>query len=733
MRRRRRTRRADRSFSAGGSNLALGVLEGARTESITRKSASNPGPGASLQLAEPQFRRGFVLLPGRLSCLPVRVGTARRVWFAFVMLAVLLFAADAHARPVIPPEREEEVQALVLPHRLGNEVARGWVLQSIAIELATIRVRVVDGDGRVAEIVLDHPDYAPPSATPHESFAISIASRPSGSELAIEAVLAALERNDDGGFWGTHGTVAVDGEPDARFATGPIAWLRDGLVLSAIFVGALAWLLVLALRRAPRPIAWGLLGIVAVGAVLRVALAPATTLEPWSYTRFMIVARAIYEGPALALVHPSAVYMTELVGGTVLAYAVLAPVAVFLMARYTLDSDRAALVCAALVAVLPLHIRFSHGDVSSIPSLTISAAMFAMAHTAARDPDRRVFIAMLVLLPLPMIASFLLRPPNILYAPLMLALLFVHGPLERPRRVIAIALVVAVVTLGVGVPHLLDHFAPQVREGLSPSTLGRAARVRVSPEYNTLLNPRFTPPGLTVLAIIGAVDLARRKRWRLVACLAGWLLASLAVHAYVVPKSPFMQARYHLHLVLPFVCLAACGIEAVIDRHRVLPFVVFGYLAASPAIHIGFIRDVDFDDQREWAFVHRLRDTIPDGCTVVEYTGEGAGSRFARIGAHVIDGMPQRRWITAEGTALPDRECVYWYEGLPCFGQRPPATAMAPECASVHEHAELHEIDRLHFDSRPYDENATRALDEGEHVVLRLYAGGAQSSAASSE
>jgi hypothetical protein len=334
-----------------------------------------------------------------------------------------------------------------------------------------------------------------------------------------------------------------------------------------------------------------------------------------------------------------------------------------------------------------------------------------------------------------MIASFLLRPPNILYAPLMLALLFVRD-IERPRRVVAIGIVVAVTTLGVGVPHLLDHFSSQVREGLSVATLGRALEVLFSAEYNTLINPRFTPPGLTLLAIFGVVDLARRRRWRLLACLAGWLLASLAVHAYVVPKSPFMQARYHLHLVLPYVCLAACGIEALVDRHRALPFIVFGYLAASPAMHLGFIRDVDFDDQREWAWVHRLRDTIPAGCTVVEYTGEGAGARFERIGAHVIDGMPQRTWITAEAIddgSLPDRACVFWYEGLPCFGQRPPDTSIAPECAAIHEHAELHEVARLELVSRPYDDNLGRALDEGEPVVLRLYAGGAQSSAASSE
>jgi hypothetical protein len=193
-----------------------------------------------------------------------------------------------------------------------------------------------------------------------------------------------------------------------------------------------------------------------------------------------------------------------------------------------------------------------------------------------------------------------------------------------------------------------------------------------------------------------------------------------------------MQARYHLHLVLPFVCLAACGIEALLHRVRRWPVIaiVLAYLAASPAIHLPFIRDVEFDDQREWAFVHALRPTIPAGCTIVEYAGEAAGARFTRVGAHVIDGMPQNPWTVVElpadasGVAARLQDlpaCAYWYEGLPCWGHRPPGTAIAPSCAAVHELATLHEIDRLELVSRPYDENLGRALAVGDSITLRLF------------
>jgi hypothetical protein len=372
-----------------------------------------------------------------------------------------------------------------------------------------------------------------------------------------------------------------------------------------------------------------------------------------------------------------------------------------------------------------------------------------MVLAAAREPGRGWPIAMLVLLPVTLVPTFFLRPLNILYAPLALAAVLVDRGVwgDRPRastpRLVAIAVVLAGLTIEPGIPHLLDEFGREVREGLSLTTLASAAKVLVSFEYNSLLNPRFTPPGLTALAILGAVDLVRRRRWRLAVCLLGWLLASLGTHAYVVPKSPFMQARYHLHLVVPFVCLAACGIEAVLVRlhdhryRRPLTLGLLGYLAASPLIHAGFIRDVGFNDQREWTWVHGLRERIPAGCTIIEYGGRGSGARFARVGAYVADGAPAERWAVfevpeaAEGEpVLPDEvrallreppECTYWYEGMPCFGNRPPGTTIAPACEAIHASARLDESERLELASRPYDENLARGLGEGETIVLRLF------------
>jgi hypothetical protein len=678
-----------------------------------------------------------------------RVRVLVSVVFAALLMLVCIRSAAA-SRPVIPPEREDEIEALLDPHRLGDELAPGWTLHSLSIDIATIHIWVAGPDQQFGEVTLDHPDYAPPGSRPVQSFALEVVEQPSGSEPAIAALSEALERNDDGEFWAVHATVAEDGEPEIRFSAGNLrGWLKDGLALFVLMGLVAVALTVQALRGAPRWIGWGLLAVVVLGVLLRLGLTPEATLEPWSYGRFMIVARLVYEGPMLTLVHPGPVFMTPLITTTVLGFALVAPISVFLLARYLLADDRAALICAGLVAVLPLHIRFSHGDVASIPSLTIAALVFAMGQAAAREPRVRWLLVMLPALAAPMIVAFMLRPLNILYAPLLLATLVIDQGvwIDKPRvdrwRIAVIATVVAALTIGIGVPHLMDGFGGQVREGLSWRTITSAIEVLFSFEYNSLLNPRFTPPGLTLLAMFGVVDLIQRRRWRLVVFLAGWLLASLGTHAYVVPPSPFMQARYHLHLVVPFVCLAACGIEAVLvrlrghRRERLLTLGLFGYLLASPLIHVGFIRDIAFNDQREWIWVHGLRETVPAECTIVEYGGRASGARFARVGAYVIAGMPSKRWTVieipepAEGEPelsdevrellLDPPECSYWYEGMPCFGNRPDNTSIAPACDAVPGFVTLEEVARLEFESRPYDENLARGLGEDEPIVLRLF------------
>lgn len=124
------------------------------------------------------------------------IGSGHRV---LAVLAILAFAETALAQPVIPPDQESRVLALLEPHGLAGEPVDGWRLAEVAIERSFIRLRIARGEGR-ASLSLHHPD-AIESAERTASFALE---REGDSAEAIEALdpwVAALRANDDGRFW----------------------------------------------------------------------------------------------------------------------------------------------------------------------------------------------------------------------------------------------------------------------------------------------------------------------------------------------------------------------------------------------------------------------------------------------------------------------------------------------------------------------------------------------------
>ena len=676
-----------------------------------------------------------------------------RLRLGLVLWLVLVGTALASVgRPIIEPGRESEILELLAPHQLQEPVSPSWSLHSLSVDRATIHLWIAGPDQRFAHVTLDHPDQVaqPTFATP--SFGVTVVEQPAGSEDAVAVLLQALERNDDGSFWDKPFTGRTSNSTEAQRSPTPSIdwseWLRDGLVFLAGLVVVLAVLVVRLLRKASATVAWSLGGIAAVGVALRIAMPVEVSMAPWSYTRVLLPAALTYEGPALSLLSSESVWLSDVITGLVWGAAMLAPVAAFVHARYLLADDRAALVVAGLMAVLPIHLRFSHSDAAFIPSITLSSIAFALVHAATREPSRTASFAALVPLPLVIGLTYLVRPLNIVYFPLFLATAFVNEGIGQPKqpptrlRLALVGTVVTLATFGIGVPHLLNEFGSEVREGLSPKTLVSAIGVLFSPVFNTLINPEMTPPGFTLLAIIGAVGLLLRRRWRLFSFLVGWLTALLVTHAYVVPVEPYMQARYHLHLAVPFLLLCGCGFEVAADRLKTHPWrrpvaLGFGlYVAASPLIHRSFIRKTDFNDLREWKFVHGLRDTIPPGCTIVEFTGERAGTRFERVGAHLRDGRQRWQWTVVEsesadaGSPLSDEvlgvlrdppECVYVYQGLPCFGMKSRDDPIAPACSAVLEHGSPVEVASTRFESRPYDDNLARGLGAVDRIELVLY------------
>jgi len=689
---------------------------------------------------------------------------ARRLALVILAGGLLLTGGPAGAaRPVIAGGREGEIEALFAPHRLGDELAGGWTLHSVQIEVSTIHVWISGPERRFAHLTLDHPEHAPPTSRRLGGFALTSVTEPRGSEPAVLAVVTALERNDTRGFWAIKRAYAEeDAPPGASERAWP--WLGDGLLLLALFLLVLLGL-ALHVLRTPTPgpddvepptrvstwVPATLLVIFSLGVVLRLALPREVGLEAWPFARFFTPARMLAESPLLAGLLDQPIWSTTLITTTVLGLSFFASLTIFVHARYLLASHRAALIAAALIATLPMHLRFSHSDVAFIGSMTISSLAFGMIHAATRERRWPLAATCLLLAVLPIALTYELRPDNMVYFPLLLATAFVNEgvwvdkPPPSAGRIALVALVVCAVTFGFGIPNLLAHHDEQVSGGLSLDTLRSALAVAFSVTHNCLLNPEFTPPGLAVLAFFGGYDLIKRGRRRLATFLIGWLLLFLITHAYVVPNEPYMQARYHLHLVIPFVLLGACGIEGLIRRvqghlrERWILAGVGAYLLASPLLHLSFIRNVEFNDPREWLWVHAQRETIPEGCTILEYTGRNVGSRFARVGASTQYGASFARWTVVElqqaregEPALPDAvralladppECLYWYEGLPCWGSKPEGHEgrLAPACDAVAGLVEWAEVGRIEFASRGYDENLAAGLAEGQPLALRLY------------
>jgi hypothetical protein len=678
--------------------------------------------------------------------------------------------SEPDVRPVIVSGREDEILELFSPYALGDEPAPeqapGWTLHSFDIEVGTIVVWLAGSNESYAQLRFDHPDYGPPGAKQLSGFAVHVVEQPPASEPAVAQIIATVDANDGGSFWRTD--VVYGGEPrehpydiallQSRFADQFELWFRDGLVFLAFVTLTVLGLVAYVLRECPTWIRWTLLAVVLLGALLRLLISPEIGLDPWSYSRLIIPAGRIYHGPGLAVLHPEPAWLTETITTSTLCYAVLTPLAVFVHARYLLDDARAGLFVAVLVAIMPLHLRFSHSDTAFISSITVSSMVFGLLYVVVRARSKLGGWFAVVLLALPILLLYQLRPLNILYFPMLLATPFLpqamygDNTLQNRPRVIVALVVLGVLTFGWGVPTLLENFGEQVSEGLSVQTLISAATVVFSPRFNVLLNPVFTPPGLTLLAVLGGVDLWRRKRRWLLAFLVMWLLGVLAAHAYVVPGSPYMQARYHLQLLLPFMLLVACGIEAgirwLLDNRERSPWLagrrydavrvgVVAYVLASPLIHIHGIRNVAFNDTLEWQFVHGLREQIPAECTILEYTGQRAGKRLGRVGASIERGVERPRWQViemlepAEGEPeIPDDvralledppECLYWYEGLPCFAYKSPEQRKAPACHAIEGFVALEEVAHTSFESEPYDENLARGLGDMSTIELRLF------------
>ncbi len=674
----------------------------------------------------------------------VRTAIPIFLWASFGVTPAL---AQGPEVPIIEAGREEEILALFAPYELGGEVRDGYRLMNVAIDVSSIDVELVGPDDASVTLRLTHPDLAESSLTATASFAVQHVAEGGSPPPAADALIAAVRDNDEGRFYRRR---APPPRPTIdRAVDRDLSWLFDGLV--ACLLG-FAFFLVLAgreLTRGPRPALLPVVALTTVGVLLRVSMSPATMMGAWPFSRTTTLMRLLWNSPTLAaaLEHvDGTLYFFDLVTTVNLVFAFVTPAAVYLHAKKLLEDDRAALLAAAVVTLLPVHLRFSQSEVAFIPSIALSSFTFALVHTALKEKTRWLRLLSIAFLPLVAAMMFMTRPLNQIFLPLLLwTALYLSRRTAPLGRRIFVSLVVAVVGVLAFVYDTIPLYRDQIAEGASVDTVVRGVWAFFLPTQNTLLHPWVTPLGLTILAVGGAWATLRARgvRRERGAFLVAWLLLFYVAHAYVLPRSIAMQARYHLHLVVPFVMLAALAMGELYKRRRALFWAAALYVALVPFFHRGFIRDVAFNDMREYAFVRKAARRVPAGCTVMEYTGSGDDDvdvRFDRAG-EVLQGKTERRLYAAVpiGTAAADGrstlrpdaralvddppECLYYYQGLFCYGRKAEGEPMARACAEMDRVAELEEVMSTSFVHRLYDGNLSDAIrdDRAVPIVLGLY------------
>ena len=536
-----------------------------------------------------------------------------------------------------------------------------------------------------------------------------------------------------------------------------VALLQDGIVTIFLIGCGLILLTIHQLRGSSIRVVFALALTVLVGLVLRLLLSEPTAMTAWSYSRLYEPASLIYYGSVLPFLTSTmgiTVKLTEIVHTSTLCLAVLTPWAVFLLAHRLTESEPIAIGAAAALALLPVHIRFSASDVAFVPSLLVSALALTVAHMAVFDSKRAWRIAAMTLLPFLSRYVVVFRSLDVLFAIVVVGMVFVLRPGDAPwsRRLMVGFLGFAPAVIRFVSTIMQGGSMRDVHAGLSLVTVVDGALQLFDPTRNTLLNPSIMPP-LFLLGVAAGTWWLVRNRLRLALFLWGWLLMFFFAHAYVIPGQPAMIARYHLHLVVPFVLLLGAAVPMMRERlgRWALPLALA--IGATSAFHIGFIRDVDFLEMHEYNFVREAAAKIPEGCWVIEPIGPGdtfGDSRFRRVTSQIASGvrqqgvnvllaepmnrgqfrlLPQERQegdyalIERESLLEEPPDCLYFYRGLNCYKTDEENEEMWEGCIAPQVDGQPQVIMEDEFRLRAYDDNyevTKKGADMFKPVLVRL-------------
>ncbi len=458
-------------------------------------------------------------------------------------------------------------------------------------------------------------------------------------------------------------------------------------------------------ERPPAGPALGLAAIWAVGLALRLSISPRTFLHEYYHVAETIAgylsgnAAPAYgqTGPALFHFFASALGRGSDVQVIFLTNAVLASLAipaVALLDLALLGRWEHAICAAALLCVLPHHLRFSAAEDIFIQSITFG--MWALALWAWHFRRPRLEVALIGAVALSLAVQT--RPEMLFFPAALLAMVVL---VQRPPGRLLYdwrTIVAAVVAAALLIPRALE-MREVLASGMAPA-LSAPRLVRYLRDL-VVFHRDVTPVIVWVLLAAGALWTARRKPGLLLwvgAVYVGWSLFS---------QSTFSNLPFHLRTqLLPtsYLVLIAAGAASLwmelwgAGRRRTATAVGATALAASAiAIVISYRSFVGErrDQQREWEFLERTVPLLPEQGTLLS-TIHVAGDSLDAFPNFLLerDGKQYRLVdlrAAADGSIdwPSPGEDVYFYQGMFCYfafpDSEPTPDPMTRRCLAVHD------------------------------------------------
>lgn len=520
---------------------------------------------------------------------------------------------------------------------------------------------------------------------------------PAAFGAECDATRAAIER-----------ALLATAPPPPRVDSGPVRLepVDRAILLSvALLLLGTAYILRREWRAAPpAPLAVALLAAVwAAGLALRLLLSPHTFLHEYyhiaetisGHLTGSIVPAYGHTGPVLFRVVAAVVGRPSDVAVIFVTNAVLASLAIPAVALLDLALLRSwprALCAAVLLAVLPLHLRFSAAEDLFVTALSFglwAAALFALALRTRRLVD--LLCAALAL------ALAMQTRPEMLFFPAVLVVLVLATAPRQWRMLFAWPTLLALgVLAALLVPRLIELHGVLTSSPSPPAALPSLQHFLAT---LVLLDPAVTPP-LYWLLLLGGLAWGA---WRAPGVIA-WVVAVFFGYT-LFSMSMFDNPPYRLRAqLLPtsFTVLAAAGIApawlALWRRRRRLGVLSGGLALLAVATLLvasgrGFVTELR-DQQLEWAFLERSVPQLPEQGTLL--AAVQVGGRNLDAFPDVLLARAQKRYALVDVRQAARGEVAWpqadgellFYQGMFCyfaFFEEPPPEPMTEFCRAVHE------------------------------------------------